>query len=608
MFATPRRSRRGRNGTGTTRSPKALPSSTYPFPQPSTPPKTPKKKFLSGKPGFTTVFLRNTLAAGDIQVPHDVLLQIFEFLPIEDLFNILRVCKQFADTLSGQHAGSLWRKALDRSGCPPIPHYVKPFDFAVFLFRIYLRCQICKAQRGVILENECVLLRLLCRGCLNRHFKTATELEKEACVSIDPQMLELVPSIATDNGPERYSIDHFLEVDAARRNGKASRILRRKCIYVLEFAETCRHWITHWNEEKASKLIESRLHEIKARLLHQGLNDYDFDAIKNHTLVAIAAPPPQNQEWDGFIFPELVPPIVDARNRRMFEHRPQDIKMATRIQCLQMCHLILRECVEPQLRRTFPDLRTVARFEICRDKIVLPDTIEVGAESFDEGDILREIQSWLQRQRSSLADLCLSFGLGDLVAVASSLSPAPSFTDIKWPLQERFLELALAQFTCRQCERYCPTYRTALVHLNNPLMCTPNHVTDGCNFSFFPSKTTVYLLHISGLPMTTTADRLDDLDMFWRCLNCPLNRPYIGDWRGCATHERAHSTARPKFERASRQTAMRSGCYFRDAWECAHCNPSLAFRVHAREELEAHVRKTHQVRRPKVPDDLFWRE
>ncbi|KAK1225348.1 hypothetical protein PQX77_011709 [Marasmius sp. AFHP31] len=512
MPSTPPRSRR-------TKTAGPLPSSTYPFVSPTPTPTKRQKRLWSHRSIDAD---GHTRLAGWVMLPLELLLQIFERLDIEDLVSVSKLTKQCRYILASPLANPLWQDRLDHHGCPEVPPLMTAFDFVLFLLKGESRCQ----WRGVVTSPAWIIGKQLCRRCFQDRFVTQASIEATLGTDIRPSILELVPSMRGSNGELRFSVDYFLEAISLLRQGEpVVRVLRTQYNRVADHAARCEEWTTSWNEKKKAQAIKHRLSQVEDMLFAQGFNRYDFQAVLEHHLVKQAGKL-HHRDWVEFVFPELVPSIVQSRSLRLSEERLLDRAMSGRVKQLKIFLCLLQRCLSLKLRRCFPNPQTVCLLPVCRDLLIQPDTVVITIDDFKlrEGDILISIRSWLQQQQQQLHQ-CYVDGIPQLQSLTRSFNSA-----VQWP--KRGL-----------------TTRGAIAHLNDRILCKPSHyLCPNDAFKFTPSKVIFSLLRLCGLPLDATADDLDHLNPSFRCLHCLT---IVGDWRNCVPHSQLHGDE-AEFERAPR--------------------------------------------------------
>ncbi|KAL0063416.1 hypothetical protein AAF712_009725 [Marasmius tenuissimus] len=471
---------------------KALPSSTYPFPTPPTPPKTPSKRHKT--------FNRQTKdgegcsSCGLYDLPLELLSMTFQSLPLEDLLAISKVSKPLHRVLTSPLMRSLWRDELGRHDCPRTPPLMEPFDFVVFLFRGESKCQLCGGWRGVNVKPALAIGRQLCRRCFQDRFATQASITKTLAVGVSQTILDLVPSTEGDDGRIWYSVDYLVEAMGYLRIGGSIEVLKVQHVDVVQLMSECQQWFSRQERIKTAQAIRKRRECIEAKLLQAGYNEHDFEAVSNHALVNVGGRL-RDKDWAAFVFPQLAPSIAESRSARMSQNLQYDNTIFERVRLFRPLLRALPACLPVQLRRCFPDSQTTCLLPICRDLLIQPSTVSVTDKDFKslEGDILTEARSWLQVQRGELRKLYIN-GIPTLQNISQPFS-----STVKWPVGEECLELAVAQFTCH-----------------------------------------------------ATADNLDHLNALFRCLACQRhNNPYVGNWRGCLLHS-THHLESPKFERVER--------------------------------------------------------
>ncbi|KAL0563158.1 hypothetical protein V5O48_018917, partial [Marasmius crinis-equi] len=409
-------------------------------------------------------------------------------------------------------------------------------------------CQRCMGQRGVILERAYVVQKSLCQKCLlvvynnikDCSFKTQARLEEDLGVAISPEILPfaLVPSKEDEEGPQIYSVCHIK---------KATKLatfddIRQSYADSLRVGRECEVWVRAREERMMAKAIEDRRANVKSRLYENGFNIHDYTAVQDHPLVKTSGKL-SDKAWNDLVWPQIATLVADSRTHRLSQRRDGDSVLIGRVEDFKREFRRLEVCFPTDTRRHLPNPQTVCLFPPCRDLLILPSCVEVTREDFRrrEGDIIRSMQEWIAQIRFALGEAVLN-GKRILEVMCDTSSPSIALPPaMRWPNAEACAELAVAQFTCQQCGFSCATAPQAIGHLNCRYMCRPNHTLNPMeSFLFNPSRNVVHLLGIAGLPLTTTADQFDNLNLVFGCKECDA----VGTWRKLAQNQKTDGPSR----------------------------------------------------------------
>ncbi|KAG7095979.1 hypothetical protein E1B28_006662 [Marasmius oreades] len=469
------------------------------------------------------------------EVPCEIALEILQRLPVQDLLTIVQVNSSFRRILEANPARSLWVKILQDDGCPQHPSWIEPFELVLFLYKgNRFKCQCCRQWRGVVLKPIYISFKWLCRACSGKALCSQQDLG----VALPAHVYDVIPSISGDKGQKFYLKEFAHYASAHLRSGGNLGQLDTQLKETVNLAQQCKLWMDQQAEKERKAIVDQRWVTIQGKLVGLGFNGNDLAAISGHPLVRTVAIL-RDRDWTAHIYPELRLAIDSYRRARMFANPFPDRTMCDRIESFKRFLWDVLRCL-PLERRDFPDAQTICLLPICSNLIIEPDNVLVTQRTFENlrSTILRDIRVWIEQQQQQLTRIFIEDRHRLVVAAHSLGLDILPFIGINWNNGVVCHELAVAQYTCLQCERRYPTARAAIKHLNNAFTCQPAAALKLNSFTFSPDRTVLLLLNLCGLPVTnTTADDFDLLDPTFRCNSCS-DEPHVGKWRQCVSHHK----------------------------------------------------------------------
>ncbi|KAF7316507.1 hypothetical protein MIND_00169900 [Mycena indigotica] len=574
-----------------------------------------------------------------VELPLDVLFEIFGRCPPEDLISFSRTSHTLRAHLLSEASGGIWRAAREHADGPPVCPGMSEQQWAHLLYGKPV-CQSCGARN--IQRVDWGLQRRICVACRKGNLVVKSRF-KTSYPDVDLSILDLLLYTHIGGHSHGHASSSFfywqaditamvqkmqaldkdiqLRVPGARKRKEAF-IAERKAFIesIAEHAEVCLSWLDGAKDrrQKEKQLVQKkRFDDIKAKLMALGYEEKDMQVIRWQTSVQQATPLTE-RGWK-ILRPSLETDVRDAKEKRLKAEQQQ--LLAKRRKIVVQLYEDHKRTLVPNQWRTLPKL-----FELCEDAmfqsvINCPADVEVTAAHFNDA-IQALPQTIIALQTARTANLQALIDSKPLSIQVTEPEPGEIAP------HPRSLNSALAVFVC---EKRCSTWNTSEVTYIGEEAAAAHECKHSQYYNEAPPAETVFklsqrgvlaassLVKLSGLDVTNaTCAQMDRLDARYICLGCPRRRSAQGEhhnaysWRAAVTHF-ALKGCNPNLvapqmqlmDSAQTDAVKRTeGADTTLSWTCNHCAAHLK-NCDTRANVVEHCKTSHAIVDPVVPRDLF---
>ncbi|KAI0344170.1 hypothetical protein BDW22DRAFT_1355477 [Trametopsis cervina] len=572
-----------------------------------------------------------------VELPLDVLYEILQLVPPDDLLSVARTSRLFWSILSSSHSQGLWRasrkneRLFDKIEIPDPPSHVTERRWAYLLFG-RLRCHSCDAPWCYNIMFS--LLRRSCLTCMEKNLVLSSELSSVSR-HYDKRILDFIPYVdfPADSHLQEHTADtrfywkddvyamiqqHGRLVNNVRmgKRGALNRLAlfeasRVKLVLEMkEFDSKMRSWIANLQEEQCE--------EIRRRLALLGwtpdeIRDASLDAdMYRITLLT-------NRSWNLLL--------------TTLEHRRE----AWRIKALMGRLKPFFATVYQRWLSSTPPLQCALfpnTTQICRmpETVAMMKTVASLPSNPSDDDLLTLTgwvsqlpaltARWVEKRKEEMVSLIPSTTLTTDALSAWFSYVKKSHTDVHSVCVFRCTTtIYLRDVEWHQQAAPYPVFigvDEAVAH-----SCYPDifHTNDE-KFEFSLGGTEAYaaLVRTAGVPVDRhIALSMDIAEVSFVCMNCPVYcvQGYIGrnvmGWRQCISHYADSTHEAPAWQLVKKDDAPRVVVLdnrkpqYTDGWACMRCSEHVITQS-ARATVEEHLQTKHNIAARDVQEgvDLFW--
>ncbi|RXW20537.1 hypothetical protein EST38_g5336 [Candolleomyces aberdarensis] len=519
-----------------------------------------------------------------VEMPYDILLEIFQYLPPADLLCLAKASRSLrALLLDRSTAYALWKSVRNESASslkvmrtdlciwpwqafdslnpspPSCPDDLNLPQYANLLFT--RTCHYCSSVRWLMYVWESYTV--ICKTCFEQHFSPTWSAESKQITRILTGGENGIPSLyylKSEYECHRKALDR-LKNDTDRENyvKKESQKLSVRYQRLREF----RSWETQQAVLK-NKDVEARRKNrtdaIKERLIDLGYDDV-IEGLTNWRGALLlphakGVKPLTDREWER-IKPDLIAELEKERRETKIADRMSLLRQRT-----ALLHSVHKYYVSQNRSTTSvsPPYWEVAKIEPFRTMIydTPSDTNLTLADFLAHVDELPKIfESWREKTTNFLLGLIPREGSGKAKKGANVKGKGKEKETV--PTDTAMLDLAITLFACKRCKAILP-YHQAISHScftlsknipdKNPTLeqsADPNscwNETGAAKYHQVASTSASEIITILGKdPKTATWEELDDARQRLECMRClthtPAGKPrhLIMDWRNAVAHD-----------------------------------------------------------------------
>ncbi|KAG6895532.1 hypothetical protein C0992_000788 [Termitomyces sp. T32_za158] len=527
-----------------------------------------------------------------VEMPLDILLEIFMYLTPVEILSLSRACKSLRRTLMTKTAEYVWKQArLNLDDFPDCPDDLAEPQFANLIFAAL--CDYCNKAKGRYFIWS--IRRCYCGLCITsqKGLIWPSDLPDSRQVYTKyPDFRLVLPSIDPQTKTESVVVDqdHLICRKYAKRLLSDFRKSKTQAEWILEHTEErrrriehgrlCEKWLEKQADERAAQLDEirkRRCEAIKQKLTVLGWGE-DLK-----TITGMESWPSVKQPQDFTDRDDII--------KNMQEHRAQRLKrqhlnaQSDRIGSLGLHLSGVRQKHWGQT--IFPDITDLSATEPIATLIKAPteETIE-----FPESVILDATRNWRASCDAVLRNLVPASTTRTSGATATGVNP---------------LVLATTFFSCSQQTYACEElqYPEVLKH-----KCANSYASDCgfpgdklafCDKSYSAAKG---ILEAAGVnPDTTTREDVQWPAFIVECHQCPKWASVRGgrllmSWPLAVRHAKRHADEPLPMSRANltgaelRRVHSLAAGHFKDCYKCAICGDFYSSQNSSRD----HIRQTHK--------------
>ncbi|PPR02556.1 hypothetical protein CVT26_012024 [Gymnopilus dilepis] len=529
-----------------------------------------------------------------LNMPLDLLFEIFGHLNPKDILNLLVTSKRFYDTLSAPSATTIWKEARQRVGAPDPPSFMTEIRWAILVFRNI--CHNCNIK--IVHKIDFSLLRRLCRPCR----KTCLITEHQIASTFSQEILGLLlftfvkgrPQEAVANVRVFYSRDveetdrkyRFYQLAVLKHGNVAQNdfdtFVSKRLQWVQEMIKKAAGY-TEWNRnfvaerQLAKQEVRIRRREttnlvcirIIERFIQLGYTEDDLHCIMHLPILDTIAPLTDNA-WKR-IRSTLEPQIAERMRERLEREAAREAALVkgNRELVAETIYDNYKSTLSPAQWRTLPENVDVCDLEPFRQVIDLPLHVPVTASDFEEA--LNALPGLLARkfdERLLTMESCM-----DRVP-----SPYPSDADVAngayYPpnFGDNVMDLASSIFICSNPHCSDPSRPVVMVGAEEIMAHPCNQSSDapmlpipyfGCmgtsssseyvSFSQKGSDIAITLIRLAGLdPQNALVFEMDNRGIYFCCRLCTSgcdfgSQEWVSSafsWRAAIAHELENIHAR----------------------------------------------------------------
>ncbi|KAI0721701.1 hypothetical protein C8T65DRAFT_724501 [Cerioporus squamosus] len=217
-----------------------------------------------------------------LEMPLDVLMEIFSFMHPKDLLNLARTSKTFRAFLMNRSAQQLWKASIAQvDDLPPCPTYISEPEYINLLFFTY--CHICLKSNVQTVYFE--FSARYCPSCRPKMFLERSKVSHlfEAMDSVTQESATYLPAILDSQHKYRW---HKPEVETLEARWNSMDDVSVKKALAVEYAtksklvrEAANAFVSWRDAQKAKRSAEirqtkaGRLESIKAKLCQEGMGE-----------------------------------------------------------------------------------------------------------------------------------------------------------------------------------------------------------------------------------------------------------------------------------------------------------------------------------------------
>ncbi|KZT11467.1 uncharacterized protein LAESUDRAFT_692353 [Laetiporus sulphureus 93-53] len=573
-----------------------------------------------------------------LNMPFDVLFEIFSQLHPRDLLNLARTTKDFRTFLMSRKSANLWKVSRQHvEGLPDCPPYLSEPAYANLAFFPYCHGCLRTNIHNIIWEFNVRYCRTCKKSLIvpSYYFELPSEIHDSAITLSRAEMFNDISS----TGRHRWRMYHKKQYEdimqAWKQLSKDTSSWqiwvdnhRMRVKQIEEHAPLCKIWYEVKVASRAAELEQirqDRLHSIVDKLRDMGwteelnkLTSRDFYPLSEHAHVRTSRPLTE-RGWQK-ISADLVAVMEDIKEQRLKEERREVfLRRMSRISSLVADdYMTPRRTAASEFNPTVVDLVLMPQMRAIID--VPGDTI------VDNEETLNMIHQLLP----SLIDEWQS----DVKATLHNLMKQ-DFPDDGYGNP---LDLAIAYFNCAHCGKIYPYPQVIAHRCLRPAWAPYNEDPTGlyeraafqtgrCR-AFKSSRlgfSTVLpiarkIVELCGKnPSRTTMDEMDEMDIMLSCTN--LSRPetrLVMSWRAAVQHEWSSShdsadsrvwdvasedgAAMVKEVQARNNEELHAARERKHLWCCSLCTDNWTARFLPVYVVQEHVRLKHSIEDPSVED------
>ncbi|TFY72150.1 hypothetical protein EVG20_g833 [Dentipellis fragilis] len=599
-----------------------------------------KDERVKSKRDIRSPFYQQRKDSDFLQLPLDVLYEIFCLLSPGDLLRLARTTKNLRALLMSRKSSFIWKAAFGNTPGPdPIP---EPFEgmcepnWAHLLFGESV-CDKCGEENVDVVTFR--FKRRLCKACLKKgtckHEDVLRKFHK-----YEAEILDIAPWVDAEaagrvrrgNPDKWYWIEdlpgmnrHIVDFKTKERKSADFRSKFRDWVALEStklhvFYHRCElfnNWVSEldaWYEAEGQAAEAKRVSEIQRRLLALG---HDPKHVRDPTFLAlplIASRKPLTDDLWNKIAPQLIETLREMKHAQISKERTQHIAKL---------YKDYKKTVLPIQLQYFPTERTMYTFPHIKTLVEGDASIEVTDEEWTEAvaEFSNALMDWMHAKRDKHAAMISkgNYPPSQPMRVVSLEDAASHLNLARRNLMPRFagpLELAIAVFKEKQ-------YGPIEIGDGN----TRTRIgRDFCSFwdegnvkeyEFFPlgSKTAAALVKLVGKdPAKTTAYEMDNVSGRFCCLDCIRDKAknWVSGyhWRLAVEHAKKHDHL-PQWDTVKAQKLKEKypskwiyeGPIAFNAWCCNHC----CFPELQKVDVQLHIKYRHGISKPVENRDYFYR-
>ncbi|KAK1215541.1 hypothetical protein PQX77_021843 [Marasmius sp. AFHP31] len=533
-----------------------------------------------------------------LQLPMDILFEVWRFLPPATLLALLQVNSLFRETLQAGEAISIWINVRKSCKAPdPLPGFTE-IQWVRYLFGSKI-CHICKKKKT---DEPYFEYRIrVCSPCFRKVSLTAKKL-KSKYREWYMTLKDLLPTQCLD--PDAENIDEYTEDDNVYYLNDAEEVVRglqacqgkqeldtyinKRKAYLEDYnkrVEECYNWAEmdyDRQEDEKLGLIKMRNESMNRKLAEMGYSEMDIKFSGTFLTSTGKRDAPLTEKGWTAVRSKVVTILEKSRLCRSFDPEATG-ELLERRQMLSRVYDAYKATLQPIQTRSLPQLSSI----ILELPVVHPlfDALRtVTQDDFDE--ILDQLKV-------------------DILQFIRKMAPHASTASLANCLVE-----------CYCCFRTFCGWDSALRHFNCPKCCFSKGRFEAqygygegesrplisMDPRFFSAGRVDSLIVLSGgNPESTTTDEMDEKSCVFECDR--VGRAFLGTWREALDHERkAHNVlTRPRFDLVENSDFEDK----RVCWSWSQCHAHVLAPT-TRAEVVAHLNSEHNVPAPKVPKDFLY--
>ncbi|KNZ78863.1 hypothetical protein J132_09547 [Termitomyces sp. J132] len=458
-----------------------------------------------------------------VEMPLDILHEIFMHLTPLEVLHLSRMCKALRRILMVKSAEFIWKQArFNLDNFPHCPEDLNEVQFACLMFDNH--CDYCSEQKARYFIWS--IRRRCCKKCITD--RNGLESLGNLPQFFSDTLRSIVPSLDASGTEDIWSYldrdavtcivsatklhDEFLNLEGEAqenwRRDKAKERQRR-----INHGRLCEDWIARQTKIRASRLNDARMRRceaIKQRLIDLGWGE-ELEFIRDFKQWPAVKQPKDLTEriWRN-IKDDLIKSLKEHKASRL-EEEYLDAQEDRRL-CLSICLSELRFSI-PLSERILPPIADFRQMEPFSTLIMAPATEKV---EFSASMLQEATKKW----RSSK-----DIELRHMVVSGSSLTSGPTDVDI--------LSLAATFFKCWRshcCNMQTISYPEVLVHGCCMSAYGPGHHNDNAwnydgervSFDKKAHSLAKTILEASGLDYNiTTQEQVHQPNFYIECHKCP---------------------------------------------------------------------------------------
>ncbi|KAG7088989.1 hypothetical protein E1B28_012935 [Marasmius oreades] len=576
-----------------------------------------------------------------LALPIVLFYEICQYLHPQTLLVLCRVNHLLRDTLSSTESSAMvWCIMRGRYNVPP-PFTgrtgLSEYEWAELLFGPPC-CQMCGGlKQDAPSHSDLVFQQRLCLHCSKNSTIHKTEIREGIKHGVYPKNILHYVAASPGYFPtgseklyDRKELQTVMEQISRQKGLSKDGYLQNRKDHTNAF---CKHVYdcSEWRRSGSYSSIlwegkhiaaTGRFNSVMSRLTSMGYSEKDVECVKE--LRCVRKYSLLSEEAWIRIQPELLRPIKNVRLREFFHYTPTSV-MIVRREMLRRVYADFLKSLPPGTWASYPPFLTLSLFPPMFEILVSPDNnpvTETQLQNILHGEPLQsDLTAYVTsvernvarvvKSSSSLSEIYSSvFSLTELQFPSKCHKSATVVIECAlcfrlWVSTASFIQHPCCYYGWRGSDSEEPPLGSKMLSELTPLVANKE------------GRAAMSLISASGLDVvTTTADELDELGKFYKCLTQKDKdeKEYSGTWRECVIHFFGFNPANPHRLHEARDGDIQRWFEMlgdsperkdeRCCWSCGHCNEHVDALV-TREVVLEHLRAQHYISEPHVPNDFF---